>query len=158
MPTLVASYGLPRSGKSTILRQLSEKYGAPIVSRDAIRLALHGHIYASNAEDFTRSIYKVMIRSLFGAGHELVLADETHWSQAARDFIKSPDWDTQFITIHTPPDTCKERAIATDQPWLLEVIDQMMERVEPLSETDKPVEYRYNPAILRIDGPNDWLP
>lgn len=141
-PTLIATYGLPRSGKSTILRSLTPK--APIVSRDAIRLALHGKVYASEAEPFTRAIYKCMIAALFTAGHELVYADETHWSRAARDFVKAGPWQTKFLVVPTDSRTCLARAVETKQMWLLEVIRDMMKRVEPLGEDEEIAEYRYN--------------
>lgn len=45
-PTLVLMVGLPRSGKSTIARSGR----VPIVSPDAIRLALHGQPFIASAE------------------------------------------------------------------------------------------------------------
>lgn len=136
MPTLIASVGLPRSGKSTVLRQLSLKLHAPIVNRDCIRLALHGSAYASEAEDFTRAIYKTMIRALFLAGHEVVLADETHYSRAARRHIEDGPWRTRYIVVETSPGLCIERAIMTDQAYLWPVITEMAGRYEPLGKLD----------------------
>ena len=137
MATLIAMHGYPRSGKSTIARELSKQYGAPIVNRDNIRLALHGQTYAAVAEPMTRAIYKIMIHSLFLAGHEYVIADETHWSRAARDFVRDGPWDTQFYWVLTNDYECIRRAQATNQPWLVPVIEEMSLRHEPL-EDDEP--------------------
>lgn len=141
MALLIATVGLPRSGKSTILRQLSKQLAAPIVNRDCIRLALHGQPYISEAEPMTRAIYKIMIAALFGAGHPIVLADETHYSRAARDFVRDGPWETQFLPVIEDPVVCIERALATNQPWLPPVIEEMYRRYEPLG----PDEVRYVP-------------
>jgi len=136
-PLLIAMVGLPRSGKSTIVKNLAKEFNAPVVRKDDIRLALHGQRYEALAEDFIRAIAKVMVRSLFLSGSEVVIADETHFSQAARDHMKDPAWDTKFYLVLTHPDVCKERAIATNQEDLIPVIDGMMDRWEPLSTEDR---------------------
>lgn len=146
MPLLIATVGLPRSGKSTILRKLSAELHAPVVSRDAIRLALHARPYIPEAEPFTRAIYKVMIAALFEWGHEIVLADETHYSRAARNFVADGPWETSFLIVDTSPEVCIERAKATNQPWLLSVIPEMAARYEPLGPDEKTyIGYRSNP-------------
>lgn len=131
--------GLPRSGKSTIVRGLSKLHNAPIVRRDDIRLALHGQRYQALAEPFVKAISWVMVRALFLSGHQVVIYDETNYSRAARDSVKSPFWTTVFYEVKTPAEVCKERAILTEQPDLLPVIDDMWKRYEPLEED----EWRY---------------
>lgn len=133
-PLLIAMMGLPHSGKSTEVSYLQGELGAPIVRKDSIRLALHGNAYIGLAEPFVRAISLVMVRSLFLAGHTIVIADETHYSRAARDFMRDgdKDWETEFHHINTAPEICKERAIKTDQAYLLPVIDEMVGRYEPL--------------------------
>jgi tRNA uridine 5-carbamoylmethylation protein Kti12 len=141
-PLLIASVGLPRSGKSTILRKLSRFLAAPIVQRDAIRLALHGQRYEAAAEPMVKAMSLYMVRSLFLAGHETVICDETNYSRAARDYMKDSSWDTKFFVVDTPPDVCMERAIMTGQPDLIPVIDAMYDRYEPL----EPDEVRIDPT------------
>ena len=68
---LILTVGLPRSGKSTWAR--SQAY--PIVCPDEIRTALHGHRFIPEAEPFVRAVAKVMVRALFGAGHQCVIFD-----------------------------------------------------------------------------------
>lgn len=139
MPILIAMHGLPRSGKSTIAKTLSASIrGAPIVNRDAIRMALHGQPYVGRAEPFTRAIYKTMIHALFLAGHDVVIADETHYSRAARDFVRDGPWQTYFYPVPTTPEECLQRAKNTNQPWLYEVIPEMAARHEPLKQ-DEPL-------------------
>jgi tRNA uridine 5-carbamoylmethylation protein Kti12 len=136
-PLLICMMGLPRSGKTTIVKALMKKHSAPVVRRDDIRLALHNQRYQSKAEPFVKAISDVMIRSLFLSGHDTVICDETNYSRAARDYHKSPDWKTVFYEIGTSPEVCKERAIATGQPDLIPVIDAMYARREPLGEDEE---------------------
>ncbi len=143
-PILIAMKGLPRSGKSTIVTSLRRELGAPVVRRDAIRLALHGIRYKTEAEPMVKALSLYMIRSLFLAGHEFVICDETNYSRATRDALKDPSWDTVFYEVNTSPEVCKERAILTEQPDLIPVIDSMWQRHEPLRDD----ETRYNPEVL----------
>ena len=136
LPLLVAMCGLPRSGKSTISRKLSQELGAPIVNQDSIRLALHGQVYASSAEPMVKAMARIFVESLFRAGHDVVILDETNYSRTKRDSIKSTLWRTEFLCVPTDAKECKKRAIATDQPWLLDVIDEMVAREEPLGEDE----------------------
>ena len=121
-PILIAMMGLPRSGKSTIVAQLSKCQGAPIVRRDAIRLAIHGERFKIEAEPMVKAVSLYMIRSLFLAGHHMVICDETNYSRAARDYIKDPSWSTIFYPVLTSPDICIARAIETNQSDLIPVI------------------------------------
>lgn len=135
-PLLICMMGLPRSGKTTIVRELMKKHSAPVVRRDDIRLALHNQRYQSKAEPFVKAISDVMIRSLFLSGHEVVICDETNYSRAARDFHKSDDWNTVFYEVPTDVETCIKRAHLTGQPDLAPVIMSMWERREPLGNDE----------------------
>lgn len=137
MKTLIALNGLPRSGKSTITGKLRVYYGAPVVNADSVRLALHGQRYQALAEPFVFAIREVMVRSLFNAGHDLVIYDETNYSRQARDKMKSKDWRTLYFEVPTSPEVCKERALATGQPDLLPVIDAMWVRRNPLGDDEE---------------------
>lgn len=126
--TLIAMMGLPRSGKSTISKELAKSVGAPIVNRDAIRLAVHGQRYQPVAEPLIKTLDLYMIRSLFLAGHEVVICDETNYSEEARAHVSNGDWEVEWYPVLTHPDICKERALATDQSDLIPVIDDMYGR------------------------------
>lgn len=136
-PALIAMVGLPRSGKSTIVGELSKKLGAPIVRRDAIRLAVHGQRFALQAEPIVKAISLYMIRALFLTGHETVICDETNYSRAARASIGDPSWDTVFYPVSTPMEVCIERAHLTGQSDLATIIAEMAGRWEPLDSRDE---------------------
>ena len=131
---LIAMVGLPRSGKSTISRELSKKLeGAPIVSRDCLRLAVHGQRYLAPAEPLIKSLDLYMIRALFLAGHDIVICDETNYSEAARKHLKDSSWTTVFYPVYTTKEVCQERAVDTNQADLVPVIEEMNARYEPLN-------------------------
>lgn len=134
---LIAMVGLPRSGKSTISKELAKKLGAPIVNRDAIRLSLTGHRYEEDAEPMVKAISGYMIKALFGSGHDIVIYDETNYSIAARDWCRGFGVPVEFYPVMTNPQTCIERAHKTDQPDLEPVIREMYKRYEPLRVWEK---------------------
>lgn len=126
---LVATVGLPRSGKSTWAR--TQAY--PIVNPDAIRLALHGQKFVMNAEPFVWAIAKVMVRSLFEAGHQTVILDATNTTQKRRDEWKSKEWATYFKVFDTDKAECLRRADAELSP----VIERMAASFELLTGDEK---------------------
>lgn len=136
-PLLIAMVGLPRSGKSTIVAKLREELGAPVVCRDTIRLALHGHRFLPAAEPMVKALSHYMTRALFLAGHQVVICDETNFSRAAREALKDPMWEVKFVPVPTAPEVCKERAILTGQSDLIPVIDAMWARYEPVGEGEE---------------------
>lgn len=128
MKTLIGTVGLPRSGKSTWAR----KQGVPVVCPDAIRLALHGHRFAARAEPYVWVHAKLMVRSLFLAGHEVVILDATNTVRKRRDEWKDADWQTHFFVIDTDYETCYGRAQAEGDTVLLPIIERMNQQYEPL--------------------------
>lgn len=72
-----------------------------------------------------------MIESLFLAGHETVICDETNFSSAARESLRSEDWDTVWYPVLTPLRECQRRAVMTNQSDLVPVIQEMWNRWEP---------------------------
>lgn len=138
-PLLIAMMGLPRSGKSTIVSYMMHYLGAPVVRRDAIRLALYGERYRKEGEPMVKAMSLYMIKALFLSGHNIVICDETNYSRAARDSVKSPEWDTVFYEVYTNAEECKRRAIATGQEDLVPVIDEMFARYEPLGKDEHTV-------------------
>ncbi len=128
---LVLTCGLPRSGKSTWARQ----QGFPIVNPDALRLALHGQVFAPNAEPLVWATARWMTRSLFLAGHDIVILDSTNITRARRDEWLSQgdrEWLLCFQPFPTDVITCRHRAVADGKPELLGVIEKMERQREPL--------------------------
>jgi predicted kinase len=130
---LILTVGLPRSGKTTWAMEHSRKVGVPIVNPDSIRLALHGHAFAAEAEPFVWAIAKTMVHALFLAGHAVVIVDATNVSRKRRDDWKSRKWATRFKVFATDKGECIRRAEATGRPDLIPVIERMASEQEPLA-------------------------
>lgn len=113
--------GLPRSGKSTIAVIL----GFPIVCPDAIRLTIHGTPFRKEAEGLVWSIAKIMVEALFNAGHTDVIVDATNLTVKQREQWLSDKWEIKYHVIEIDKNICIERAKATGQDYLIDVIEKM---------------------------------
>jgi predicted kinase len=120
--------GLPRSGKTTAAREL----GHPIVSPDSIRLALHGHVWREEAEPMVWAIARIMVESLFGAGHTQVTLDACNHNEKRRMPWQTGRWGVVFHLVTTDVETCLQRAREGGRQDLLPVIERMARDWEPL--------------------------
>jgi predicted kinase len=121
MCKLILMVGLPRSGKTTAARQL----GHPIVSPDAIRLAMHGQRYSTLEEPRVWEAARLMVRALFLAGHATVILDSTNGTRRRREQWRSAEWERAFHVLDTDVETCRQRARAMNDLQILPVIDRM---------------------------------
>jgi len=127
MGKLILMVGLPRAGKTTAARAL----GHPIVSPDAIRLALHGRRYVQLEEPRVWQTARLMVRSLFLAGHTTVILDSTNGTRQRREAWRSDEWERAFHVVDTDVEICRQRALAADDRALIDVIDRMAREWEP---------------------------
>jgi predicted kinase len=111
--------GLPRIGKTTWA--LTQDF--PIVSPDAIRIALTGRAFVPQAEKFVWATAHAMVEALFYAGHESVLFDATSVSEKRRSEWRDPRWRRVFVVFQPNVQLAKERARDSNFPE--EVIDRM---------------------------------
>ena len=141
---LICTVGLPRSGKSTWAKKMREEKGWPTVNPDAVRYALHGQRYAARAEPMVWAIVTVMIRSLFIAGHKIVVLDATGNTRKRRDSMAGDDWVLYYKVIDTSKDVCLERARnlknGADE-IIIPVIERMAEQHEPLQDDERIVDW-----------------
>jgi predicted kinase len=135
LPTLILTVGLPRSGKTTWARA----QGHPIVNPDAIRLALHGQRFEPLAEPFVWAIARVMVRSLFLAGHPVVLVDATNTTRKRRDEWQDPAWRREFMTLGLAADGCIRRARDAGDEAIVPVIERMAAAFEPVGADEREV-------------------
>ena len=124
---LLILIGLPRSGKSSWAK---EQRNMPMVNPDSIRLGLHGKRFESLAEPFVWATAMLMVRSLFLAGHDMVILDATNTTQKRRDFWKSDEWELKFKLFNTSKEVCIERAKKDGMEDLIPVIERMDKEFE----------------------------
>lgn len=121
--TLIVTVGLPRSGKST----WALSTGLPVVSPDAIRLAVHGRRFHAPIEPFVWAQAKLMVMTLFTAGHKTVILDATNVSRKRRKEWMSAMWNTRFKVFPADTVTCLERLRATgDDAYIAEMVPVIM--------------------------------
>jgi AAA domain-containing protein len=129
---LIATVGLPRSGKSTWAR--SQSY--PIVNPDSIRLAMHGQRFAAGAERFVWATAHAMVKALFLAGHSTVILDACNNTRKRRDEWQSEKWDTVFKVIPESELVCYQRASAEDYAEIVPVVERKVAEYEQLSDDE----------------------
>ena len=147
--------GCPRSGKSTLARQFL-KYqldfvdGKPsnlregmheddnprvVINSDALRLAMHGQVWAGEAEGLVACIAEINARAFLNEGYD-VLIDETNTSEASliRIYRVARDCKVEAVPVvmWTSPEVCKERAIKTKQEYLFPVIERCWKQLNDL--------------------------
>ncbi len=143
MNTVIAMMGLPRSGKTTLAREISRRTGHPIVSPDAMRLAIHGHRYYAPCEDLVWAHVKIMICALMGASHHTVILDATHTTFSSRDSVcrwgheSDTKFEVFFCPIVTLQPTCVQRAKDTGMSDLIPVIGTMAANFQPLRSNER---------------------
>lgn len=132
--------GLPYSGKSTAASHLSKILGAPIVCPDHIRRAVHGQRYAQEAEPLIWPIARIMVRSLFRAGHEWVILDATNTTRERRDeWRSSENWRVYVHEVDCTQFECERRARKAGDEEILPIIKRMAGRYEPLQDDEEPL-------------------
>jgi predicted kinase len=124
---LVMTVGLPRSGKSTWARTR----GYPVVCPDAIRLALHGTAFIADSEPMVWTLARYMVKSLFLAGHTIVILDAVNSTRKRRDEWKSPSWKRRYQVMKTSKEECLRRA--ENFPDLIPIIERMAAQFEPVT-------------------------
>ena len=140
MAHLILTVGLPKSGKSTY-SSASVRCNCAVVNPDAIRLALYGKPYIECAEPMVWTIAHLMVKSLFGAGHDTVILDSTNINRKQRDQWISDDWTRGYKYFNTDVVICLERASKTaidDEHYegLRKAIIRMVEEYEPVEEEE----------------------
>jgi predicted kinase len=119
--------GLPKSGKSTLAREL----GYPIVSHDAISQALLGELWRPESEPMVWGIARTMAEALFVAGHTDVVIDACNHTKERRRMWESPKWAIKYYVVDTDANKCIERAVDAGKEELVPVIRRMTAAWDP---------------------------
>jgi predicted kinase len=146
---LIMTIGLPYSGKTKWVN--SQPGSWPIVCPDQIRYALHGERFIPQAEGFVWATAKIMVRSLFLAGHKTIVLDATSITAGRRDEWIDPLWMRKFIVMDVSVEACVSRAMANDDKEIVPII----ERMEGYIDFDGVLygQVGDEPMVLHIDSP-----
>jgi predicted kinase len=153
LPVLILLVGLPYSGKSTWARAYNRLRSAPIVSPDAIRLALHGDRFEPEAERMVWTLAHYMVDSLFEAGHREVILDACNGTPERRAEWESERWDLRFVVVPTSPEVCIARAEDWGDEEILPVIKCMAVWYDPPMDGEVAELYRV-PGWMRGSPPS----
>jgi predicted kinase len=132
MKTLRIMIGLPRSGKSTWIKQ--NKINEVVVSADELRYLVYNQRFWSNGESLMWSINKIILKMLMQQGVDIIV-DETNTTIDRRKSIikqaKEYDYIIDCICISTPKEICIERAISLNDNVIIPIIEKMSEQYQP---------------------------
>ncbi len=142
---LIMMVGLSRCGKSTFCKDNLLHY--PIVNPDSIRLAIHGQRFLAEQESKVWYHTRIMIESLFLAGHKIVVLDATNINKKDRKGWKSDKWKRFFIHIDTPFEECMRRADLTNDEYIKPVIERMNKHFQPLTDDEFDIQISLNDLI-----------
>lgn len=112
--------GLPRSGKSTMVKDM----GFPVMNPDTIRLIYHGERFLLEGELNVWDIAARVVDRFRTRGEENLFIDATNTNAARRDFWLK-NYSGKLEVLRTPVDVCIRRAIDTGQQDLIPVIKSM---------------------------------
>lgn len=119
---VIATVGLPRSGKSTFSKMLQTKYNFVIINRDAIRLELYGQAFFAGGEEYVSAVCNTMIKTLTSQNIDVVI-DETHVNEKTQlEHAQASKQPIHWVYFNTSSSCCVQRALDNNQPLLVDVI------------------------------------
>jgi predicted kinase len=139
MARLAIMCGLPKAGKSTQVKSL-KLFGWVRVCPDDVRLALHGHQFIPEAEEFVWATTKIMAKALLRSGHSVVI-DATNTTKERRkpwvNLAKETGGPLLIYTLDTSLGVCLKRNEILEVGKLdPAIIDRMAEQYEAPTEDE----------------------
>ena len=132
-PKITIMCGLPRSGKSTWVKEHKVK-GEVVISADDLRLLVYGQRFFDKGEPLVWAVRGHMMEYLMRQGINIIV-DETNTTKERRaSIIKLAKtygyYITGYVISHVSPNICRERAANDGQYDLLPIIDRMADQFE----------------------------
>ncbi|MGB7281575.1 MAG: ATP-binding protein [Candidatus Acidiferrum sp.] len=127
----IAMSGLPRSGKSTIAKKVYAPMGYTIVSPDDFRLTMFGQRWYGPGEPMLWAVIYATVDSLLQSGNRVILDATNLIADRRNPWVKR---GAKFVVVDTPKEECIRRAKATNDDYILPVIERMAARYEPIED------------------------
>jgi predicted kinase len=127
--------GLPRSGKSTLVKLVNEKNPSIVlVSADKLRKKIYGQQFYDNGEPIVWAVRKYMLMSLL-ENNQCIIIDETNTTIDRRmniiELAKKYGYEIHAIFIDTLKDICIDRAKKTGYDNIIPIIEGQSSRLQP---------------------------
>jgi len=148
---VILTVGLPYSGKTT----WAMDQGLPIVSPDAVRLAMHGQRFIGQAEPWVWAQAHAMLDALVAAGCYRVIVDATNVKPKRRmEWIeRHPRLRFSFALFPATREECLRRARDAGDTEIRDVIDRQAKEWEADQLNDWAGATVYGPFGLRGEEP-----
>jgi len=143
--TLTLMVGLPRSGKSTWIKE--NKTDEIVIEQDWIRTNVFGHQFHGPAEPFLFAVVSAMIRTLINQGKDVIL-DATCLTKDIRNryirIAEESNSNIKIVWLCTHIDTCCDRNESSPKGQQVprDLLRAMNIRLE------KPMKHEYNELVI----------
>jgi predicted kinase len=134
MPKITLLYGLPRSGKTTWMKE--NKYNQVVISADSIRYLVYNQRFWADGEPLMWSVRTMMLRYMLSQGVDIII-DETNLTEKIRASIiklarNYAGYRIECVVMKDASnvDLCLERAKTDNMEDLVPVITRMAEQLE----------------------------
>ena len=126
MKLMIIMAGLPRSGKSTWIKEYGmERY---VIGADNIRRILHGQQFIEQAEPMVWAVRRYILDNTLMQGLDCII-DETNLTVKRREDLialaKHYGYKVNCVYVRTPKEICIKRAEVEGNFKLLKVIERM---------------------------------
>lgn len=135
MHKFLAMSGLPRSGKSTLCRQVYLPMGYTVVNPDDFRLTMFGQRYYASGEPLLWATIYNVVDALLLSGNRVILDATNLLMERRTPWVRR---GAEFVVVDTPEEECIRRAMLTNDTYIVPVIKRMAQHAEAL-QTWEPV-------------------
>jgi len=134
MNTLLATVGLPMSGKTTWAKGMSKEEGYPVIDP----YLMYKYVFPNKhvTEESMGIFALTLIGALFLSGHKTIVLDACNIIKETRKRWLSSLWNTEFVLIDQSMDVCMARARADKNDVVIPIIEDMSLRFEMLEESE----------------------
>lgn len=128
---MIVMIGVPKSGKSTFVKEELINQNNVVVSADRIRQLVTGHDYYGPAENFVWGVRNTMLRDLLLQETEVIIDETNTTIERRRDTIEmglDHGYEIIGVVMNTPLKVCLNRCREDDFPK--DVVIQKSEQFE----------------------------
>lgn len=126
MKRLTMMIGLPRSGKSTWVKK--SKGEAAVIAADDFRQLIYGQRFYADGEGMVWATRDTCLKILLQQGIDIIIDETNTTAETRAKIIKLASkygYEVFGIFMDTAASVCRDRAEASKQEDLLQVIDRM---------------------------------